>query len=114
MSVALNYAARRLAASIVAFGILALLGGALQSDREQEANALHTTALRPCEAKAFVDCKMAAPANSANRTELMSLCWHKLIQAALLRVSACVAWLDAIRLADWSAARLLFNYMLGP
>jgi hypothetical protein len=100
--------------SIVAFTILALLGGALQSDREQEGNALRTTASGQYEAKVFVDCNMAALANSANRTELMSLCWRKLIQAAVLRVSACIALFDAFRLADWRAARLLFNCMFGP
>jgi hypothetical protein len=114
MTAALTHVARRLAASIAALGILALLGGALQSDREHEANAPSAAASRPFEAKVLVDCTMAALASSANRTELMSRCARKLVHAARLRVSACVAWLAAIQLADWRAARLLFNTMLGP
>jgi hypothetical protein len=114
MSGVLKCAARRLATSMVAFTILVLLGGALQNNRDQEANALRTTASSQYDAKALVDCNMAALANSANRTELISLCWRKLGQAAVLRVSVCIKWLDAIQLADWRAARLLFNLMLGP
>jgi hypothetical protein len=64
--------------------------------------------------RVLVDCNIATLADSANRTELMSLCWRKLVQAAVSRVTACLAWLDAIQLADWRAARLLFNRMLGP
>ena len=51
-------------------------------------------------------------ANSLKRAELMSLCWRSLTQTAVLRLSACIAWLDATQVADWRAARLLFNQVL--
>jgi HlyD family secretion protein len=53
----------------------------------------------------------ALPIFSAKRAELMSLCWRKLIQTAVLHASACFALLDAIQMADWRAARLLFDCM---
>jgi len=114
MTVALNYAARRLAASMVALCILAaLLSSALQSNRQEHAaNGLRTAAPAQFEFKVFVNCNIAALANSADRTELMSLCWRRLIQTADSYVFACIAWLDAVQTADWRAARLLFNQIL--
>jgi hypothetical protein len=114
MTVAVKYGTRRLAASIVAFGISApLFGGALQSDRlEHEVNAMRTAAPTLAESKLFVNCTMAAFPISAKRAEPMRLCWRRLIHTALL-VLGCFELLDDIRMADWRVAFLFFNCMRG-
>jgi hypothetical protein len=114
VTAALNYAARRLAVSIVAFGCLALLsGGSLQTDRQAHAaNTQRAATPAQYESTIIVTCYVAALANSADRSEPMSVCWRNLVQTAVLGVSACVAWLDAMQLADWRAARFLFNQVL--
>jgi hypothetical protein len=112
MTAALSYAARRLAASMVAFGILALLlGGASQSDPREHA-ALRTAAPAQYESPVLATCNGTEFANSLKRAELMSLCWRLLTQTAVLRLSACIAWLDATQVSDWRAAQLLFNQVL--
>jgi hypothetical protein len=114
MIVSLSHRTRALAGSIGAFCISALLfSGVPLSDREHESAALHTATPTQYELKVFVNCNMAAFANSAGRADLMSLCGRKLVQAVLLDVSPCFALLDAIQVIDWRAARWVFHCMRG-
>jgi hypothetical protein len=100
---------------MVAIGISALLfGGALQVNQpEHAANTPRTAAPTQIKLQALVNCNVVAFANSAKRAELMSFCSRSLIQTSLLQVSACFALLDAIHVADWRAARLLFKCARG-
>jgi hypothetical protein len=114
MIVALRLRTKRLAASLGACGISALLfSGALSAQQEHEANAARTAAPTQYEPNVFVNCNMAAFASPATQAELMSLCWRKLIQAVVLNISPCFALLDGIQVVDWRAAQLLFNCMRG-
>jgi hypothetical protein len=103
------------AGSIVAFGISVLLfSGALQVHQEEhEANALRTAAPAQYQSNVLLNCDMAAFTNSAKRAELVGFCSRMLIQTAFLQVSASLALLDAIELADWRATRSLFNAVVG-
>jgi hypothetical protein len=112
MIVALRHKTGILSASIVAFGISALLfSGALQvKQHEGETNAARAAVPTQYESEVLANCDMAAFALSPKRVELMSLCSRRLIQTAVLQISACFALLDAIQVADWRAARSLFRW----
>jgi hypothetical protein len=111
MIVALRHKTGIRSASIVAFGISALLfSGALQVKREEYDMNTARAAAPAQQAEVLADCDMAAFALSPKRVELMSFCSRRLIQTAVLQVSACFALLDAIQVADWRAARSLFRW----
>lgn len=108
----------KVTAVVAALGISALLfSGALRIHPEDdEANTLRAPAPAQYQPDILVDCnaatfaRSATLAHSATLAQLMSFCSRMLIHAVVLRASACFALLDdAVRLADWRAARLPFD-----